>query len=383
MNRNFFLPLVFFAVMLALTACGTRSSQPSPPASASYAVAELRVLEAFSLENRGSSTTLSIQTLSPDGSRYLLAIREMVGDREKWCVYTLDGVTPGEEETCLYPDEAGVDATYVDWDSIAWSPDGSRLAFTEIRARESDLWVWDIASGKLSNLTDDGVADFVQPLTEEGSEAFAMDVYPAWAADGKRLFFARSWYRNGVWEGTTMARIAASGGQPEEWLTISESPLALRGLMRFGADDRLIFLVSERLPQSPNNGFWWVGGDRSSPQRLAQTGGEEWLQLRQVSPSGERALILDLQYLDFKVVELSSGETRSFRNEGLFVGNATLSPDGGKILYISGEDELWVRDLKNGEENILYTGTATSPLAWASNDVILVGNDLLRIGGEK
>ena len=387
MNRHILALVAFFAVPLTLSACGARASQALTPASASYTVAELSVLDAFSLRSRTASARRFIQTLSPDGNRYLLAIHETTGDREKWCIYTLDGVTPAEEETCLYPDEFGVGVTYVDWSTMAWSPDGRRVAFTEVRAYESDLWVWDIASGKLSNLTDDGVADFVHPLTEAGSETFAMDVHPAWAADGKHLFFARSWYRNGAWEGTTIVRITATGGQPEEWLTISEAPLALRGLRRFGADDRLLFLVSERLPQSSNSGLWVVGDEHSAPQRLVQTGDEEWLQLLQVSPAGERVLILDGQYLDFRVVELSSGETRSFRREGLFVRNATLSPDGGKILYIkegqAGENELWVRDLQSGEENRLYTGTATSPLVWASNDVILVGNDLLSVGGER
>ncbi|RME88470.1 MAG: hypothetical protein D6770_06935 [Anaerolineae bacterium] len=383
--RNTMVVAGMVVIALILTACGSRPSQAPSPASASYAATELRVLDTFSLP----STTLSLVALSPDGSRTLL--RESVAGEEKWCIYTLDGVTPTQDdELCLQPDEEpGLEAKFVDWDNAVWSPDGGRLAFTELAGRETDLWVLDTSSGQLNNLTDDGISGDVFPLTQDNPAIeFTLDTYPAWAADGKSLFFARSWYRNGNWEGTTIARISVKGGQPETLLTVSDAPGAVRGLIRFGPADRLVYLVSDPDPESPNSGLWMTEGDGKSPQRIVKTGDEKWFQLRQVSAGGEQALILDLQRLNLKVLDLSDGEIRPLKEQSI-VYNATFSPDGSKILYSdktqNGENALLVHDRAGSEENILYTLTGpTSSLVWANNDVLLVGNSLLvQVGGEE
>lgn len=366
-------------IVLLLAACGSHPSQIAAPPSASYVATELRVLDTLSL----SSTSFSIKTLSSDGSRLLLS--GLVDGEEEWCIYTLDGValdevTP-EKEFCLYPDEEfDLEAKFVDWDNAVWSPDGSRLAFTELAGRETDLWVLDVSSGQLENLTDDGISGYVVPVVQDNPEVeFSLDFHPAWAADGKSLFFTRSRYRNGEWEEATISRVSVRGGKPKTLLTVSETPDAVRGLIRFGANNRLVYLVSD--PDPDNSGFWMTEKNGTSPQRIVHTGDEQGFLLQQVSPDGKQALVLDVQHLDLIIVDLSTGETHRLEGHA-----ATFSPDGGKILYRAG-NTLLVRDIAGGDENALHTLTGRvrgSPLQWANNDILRVGDSLLiHLGGEE
>src|SRR5690606_22061449 len=57
--------------------------------------------------------------------------------------------------------------------TVAWSPDGSRIAFSGMAGGLSDLYVLDLASGSVRQLTDDRFAN----------------LHPAWSPDGGTLAF--------------------------------------------------------------------------------------------------------------------------------------------------------------------------------------------------
>ena len=52
------------------------------------------------------------------------------------------------------------------------SPDGTRVAL-DIRDQENDIWIWDLARQTLTRLTDSP----------------AVDMYPVWTPDGRRIIF--------------------------------------------------------------------------------------------------------------------------------------------------------------------------------------------------
>ena len=58
----------------------------------------------------------------------------------------------------------------------AWSPDGTRIAFSSSRDGDLDIYLLELASGALRRVTDDPAADY----------------QPAWAPDSRQLAFT-SW----------------------------------------------------------------------------------------------------------------------------------------------------------------------------------------------
>ena len=56
----------------------------------------------------------------------------------------------------------------------AWSPDGSRIAFSEMSARSSDLFVLELATDQVTRLTEDKFGD----------------IQPTWSPDGRTLAFS-------------------------------------------------------------------------------------------------------------------------------------------------------------------------------------------------
>lgn len=113
--------------------------------------------------------------LSPDGTRLMRLHLEL-------CVMALDG----SGEQCVDQDEVSPDSV-----RAQWSPDGTRIAFTDNfwqRFLEPDVWMFDTRSGELRNLTDDGVDQY--EISDPDPDA-TVDLLPSWSPDGKFIRFAR------------------------------------------------------------------------------------------------------------------------------------------------------------------------------------------------
>lgn len=100
--------------------------------------------------------------LSPDGARIAFIIQRPGGDRDI-------AVMPAGGGPIRIVLSGGLSA-----DPIAWSPDGTRLAFQSDRGGSRDIWVADVATGELHRLTN---------WTGEESG-------PQWSGDGSAIYFA-------------------------------------------------------------------------------------------------------------------------------------------------------------------------------------------------
>lgn len=200
-----------------------------------------------------------IASLSPDG-----AWIAGQGENDSFCIWSTDDGT----ETC-----AGEDLP-IDLRSIAWAPDSSAVAFSLDAARlliDSDIYVLDVESGDLENLTDDpGEARRVSFSGEPGEYIHA-DIMPAWSPDGETIAFVRGTFDE--WTNSTSIMTIAPGsgnaGQlfllsPLQWLTVY-SP------MHYLPDDSLLIAVAMADPDVAANGVWHLAPDGGRIDQLLQT----------------------------------------------------------------------------------------------------------------
>ncbi len=167
-------PIVALGIVLALAVgCTQRTGQTADPGPAPVDVAALELGEPEVLDD------VNLARLSPDGSRLLRLDHGL-------CVTAVDG----DDGTCVA--EADPDV-HPDTRTAQWSPDGTKVVFTDDFFRlfdEPDVWVFDVTSGEVENLTDDGVADF--ELSGEADPDARFDVRPSWSPDGSEIWFARA-----------------------------------------------------------------------------------------------------------------------------------------------------------------------------------------------
>jgi hypothetical protein len=378
-------------LILALAACGGGGggAKKDPP-SASRPAADLRVTDKREIEIEDGR----ILSLSPNGEWLVVDKGELL------CIY--QAASLAEQSCALLKDRA-----HPALGSLTWSPQGTRVAFADDAVRmmvESDLWVLEAETGKLSNLTDDGATGNLLRPEPEGSKPL-VDAAPAWSPDGKTLVFVRSARVSGAWDGTALYRISAGGGDPKKLLAVAEEePLVVWWGTRWSGDGKkILYTVAGRESDAPDNGIWIVEGDGKNPQHILGVTDPDLGSpfLVDVAAKGDKALIWyymaasrfgaepNVSY--FAILDLKTGEVEPLKRargeeiEFSSPSNAILSPDGSKLLYayrdlIGGEFRLVVRDVDGETENVLLIseeplGASFQPglgLNWAENDTLYV-----------
>ncbi|MGH2532240.1 MAG: hypothetical protein ACRDJW_08010 [Thermomicrobiales bacterium] len=329
--------------------------------------AQGEAVESVTIPNAAGKTIIP----SPDGQLVAVATPTSL------CVIEL---TSGEEVACA--DVAVSGSGLVDTFTIAWSPDGSQLAYGEATApgsavRESDLWLLDVASGDQTNLIE-GVS---------GDAAVATS--PAWSPDGAAIFFVRGEWTGAEWR-TSIARIPSIGG-PVEIVTqvaVDEAIVIPSGALAVAADGTIVYTESHARPDDPNNGLWQIDGDGRNRMQLIGLDVQLGLPIL-LDVAGDRALIYysggfqpDAVGSPYATLDLATGEVDPLERAGEQPVAAALAPDGSAVYAAwsvdDGPAEGVVTDLETGEEAVVAEEIEIAPSTftgrgawWSEDDTIL------------
>ncbi|MBZ0288537.1 MAG: hypothetical protein K8I30_13050, partial [Anaerolineae bacterium] len=143
----------------------------------------------------------SALALAPDGARAAWAAPDGL------CIYTF-----AEESADCTPWPEMFRPGFDRYHRLNWSPDGSRLAFTEnlfVRLNDSDIWVYDLAAGTFTNRTDDGETR----VLFDGPQKRQLDYAPLWADDGSLYFFRSAGFQEG--DAMALYRLPADSDTPK------------------------------------------------------------------------------------------------------------------------------------------------------------------------
>jgi len=146
------------------------------------------------LTDQGGCIPYNAPAWSPDG-RWIAAQYWCAGDQNG--LFVIDART-GQPNRLAALGEYGGD--------LAWSPDGTRLAFRGNRAGDGEIYLLDLHSGVLANLTNSPSAEF----------------QPAWSPDGQRIAFVSNREGRGEIHVLTLAtgetvRLTDTGGWGPAW----------------------------------------------------------------------------------------------------------------------------------------------------------------------
>jgi sugar lactone lactonase YvrE len=335
--------------------------------------------------------------VSPDGTKIAV-----VSPGISLCV--LDSATR-EEMSCASLADAAIS---VRLDDVVWSPDGTRIAFSEmgfILGTDSDLWVMDATSGGLTNLTDDGFAGSIYALDDDdpaASAEFFVDASPAWTPDGDYLSFSRTGYVNGKSTGNVLARVPTAGVAVEELLRVSElEPGVVHYRSAWSPDGAtLYYSLTSALLLDEEDGIWAFDTATGTTAPIATYDGSNLgpPALLAVSPVGDSLLIwyptairnFTLSETLIRLIDLETGAIdppwmpllAPTAVRGLTQG--AFSPDGtAMLLLVDGAEEngneLWTLDLASEELTLvledvpdpLYDGGIA--LSWGANGTVVIG----------
>ncbi len=316
-------------------------------------------------------------SMSPDGHYLAVAVPPQTA----LCVYD---VATMAEVSCA---DLSVLNTMLRIEDVVWSPDSTRLAFSEqtfVTFKDGDLWVMDAGTGALTNLTDDGYDGAILFLQDDADDVpFFVDVSPAWTPDSQNITFSRTLPGDGGVTTNVIAQVPAAGGEVETLATVGDTPGIFYYRAHWSPDgQRFFYSVTYPDRDNPDNGIWVYEKATGDTSLLAVSDDAELgpLVLREVSPAGDRLLAFypvavgnfgylnrsALRFVDPVTGELSPVPDPAPESE-IFAGTwiATFSPDGQFLLQAVGIDgssrDFWVTKLATGEATLVAADVSKAP----------------------
>ena len=363
------------------------------PASESVPAAMLTAIDSREIELEGQL----IHSLSPNG-RSILAYSPV-------SVFVYDARSLEKRADFL------VERGLSDPNSVVWSPDGRRIAFTDnffVYMMEPDIRLIDLDRGELRNLTQDNASK--SPMSGSTRQSALIDVTPVWAPDGHTLIFQRILKKRSVNMEARFFSLPAEGGIPEPVSGVIAQGPSIVSLKLEYPTGRFIYSFTHSRGNPEDDGLWIL--DSVSPQLrqiLSNSRiGIRFTALADIAFRGGEALIFYPDRLQpqaevtkseraFALLNLESGKRRDLvpgtGSSGERCVNAVLSPAGSKVLYLYRNLEtektiLAVRDIGGGTEEKLLEWDNTFPgivqtngllgmtgLDWATDDTVMVVSD--------
>lgn len=226
--------------------------------------------------------------LSPNGQKVAWIVPAAAPKEASLCVASLEG----DGQNCFAA--AGFEGMPY---RLVWSPDSQWIAFSEdpaAQALESDIWLFDVAHGKLTNRTDDSM----QGRFADATGKFTLDYLPMWDPATGLLYFWRSTPDAEGHLALDLMRLdARNTGEAETVRSFGQS--LGDGLVRFGWQrfylqgpsaispdgSHLAVLISpaQEMDLSAKHALWLIDleNPQAEPQQLAnslswQTGLPQW-----------------------------------------------------------------------------------------------------------
>ncbi len=326
--------------------------------------------------------------LAPDGTRIVWT------EGSRLCLYS----TSGQRQDCITPKNG------VDPNSVHWSPDSQRIAFTESlwgNFKEPDLWVLNANTKQLTDLTPDPY-DAVAP----GQFAGIWDMSPCWSGDSQHLTFVR-------YAGTDRDKqmhpqiftISVDGGEPQlvnDILNPTKADIDVT-LACSSAGQSIAYSLHYIGPKPPGEGVWTSKADGQQAKQVFNVPeGNNGFVLEIGISADSRYVLAPYDYLEIagkvhpersvSVAAIDGTEELPVTSDGPAYW-ATWAPTGSGMAYILRDDlsiaksklpsGLYVVDKPGSKGKLIYPGKLLAPFShaiyrtftWATNNTILVKPD--------
>ncbi|MBI5668873.1 MAG: hypothetical protein HZC41_12775 [Chloroflexi bacterium] len=245
---------------------------------------------------QGYAEVNSSLTLSPDGTQLAW------GAPDGLCLYALDS----QQGECT-PLPESFRGGFQEYNPLRWSPDGAYIAFTEDPFRlmnESDVWVYKLASGEFTNLTDDGLEG---GWLRSDDAPVALDYAVSWNPANGDLYFFRSEQLAGGWT-IDLYRTYPGDDEPEQVssFTLNFPTLSVYFPPAIASDGRMMALiVLGQKREDRKNGVWTIDLEDGAAEMvvnlpdLSGPGFPDWQDREQMIPrevawAGNDALLVYL-----------------------------------------------------------------------------------------